>query len=78
MPRGVYFATIKESNGQNDKASNLDRDGVFRLSFSLSNKRYKMLFGTKPKRVVKGYIVDTEDDFTKLNILTPHPIYAWM
>ncbi|MFM8192981.1 MAG: DUF6194 family protein, partial [Actinomycetota bacterium] len=26
---GSYFLTIKESDGENDQASNLDRDGVF-------------------------------------------------
>jgi hypothetical protein len=78
LPRGVYFATIKESDGINDKASNLDRDGVYRLSFGLSKKTYERLFGAKPKRPLKGKIVDTRDDFTAFNILTPHPIYAWM
>lgn len=78
LPRGVYFTTIKESDGQNDKASNLDRDDVYRLSFGLSKKTYEKLFGIKPKRPLKGEIVDTEHDFTVLNILTPHPVYAWM
>jgi len=33
---GSYFVTIKESDGENDKASNLDRSGIFRVSFGLS------------------------------------------
>lgn len=78
LPRGIYFVTIKESDGQNDKASNLDRDDVYRLSFSLSKETYTRLFGVKPKRPLKGEKIDTRDDFTALHILTPHPIYAWM
>ena len=32
LPRGIYFATIKEKDGENDKASHLDRAGMFRLN----------------------------------------------
>ena len=36
LPNGVYFCTLKENNGANDKASELDRDGVFRLSIGIA------------------------------------------
>lgn len=78
LPRGVYFATIKESDGQNDKASNLDREEVYRFSFGLSTKIYESRFGGKPKRPLKGEVVDIEYDFTVFNTITPHPVYAWM
>ena len=42
LPNGVYFCTIKEKNGDNDKASDLDRDSVFRLSIGISQKSYVM------------------------------------
>jgi hypothetical protein len=45
LPKGIYFATIKESDGPNDKASNLDREGVFRLSIGIGKKNYQSLFG---------------------------------
>jgi Family of unknown function (DUF6194) len=32
LPHGVYFCTIKQHDGENDKASKLDRDGVFRVA----------------------------------------------
>jgi len=78
LPRGAYFATFKEADGQNDKASMLGRDKVYRLSFGICTNSYFKIFGTKPKRPLKGHIVDLEHNFTELNTLTPHPIYAWM
>ncbi len=78
FPNGVYFCTIKEKDGDNDKASQLDRDGVFRLSIGISKTTYENRFGLKPKRPAKGGIIDTGHDFTALNELMPHPIYGWM
>lgn len=78
LPNGVYFCTIKQQDGANDKAAKLDREGVFRLAVGLSPQTYVRLFGPKPARPAKGGIVATGHDFTKLNELMPHPIYAWM
>lgn len=75
---GSYFLTIKESDGKNDKASNLGRDGIFRVSFGVSRNSYEALFGPKPPRPTKGGVVETKHDFTQTNLLMPHPIYAWM
>lgn len=78
LPNGVYFCTIKEKNGDNDKSSKLDRESVFRVSIGAGETNYLRLFGTKPKRPEKGGIVNTGHDFSKLDELMPHPIYAWM
>lgn len=78
LPNGVYFCTIKEKDGENDKSSSLSRDGVFRLSIGISKTSYEMKFGEKPSRPEKGGIVVTGHDFTSTNTLMPHPIYAWM
>ena len=78
LKNGVYFATIKEHDGENDKASHLDREGVFRLSFGLPPASYEQLFGPRPPRPDKGGVVPTGHDFTALNELMPHPVYAWM
>ena len=80
LSNGVYFCTIKRQNGENDKASDLDRQGIFRVAIGLNPKTYTRLFGSKPVRPAKGGIVATDHDydFTKLNELMPHPIYAWM
>jgi hypothetical protein len=78
LPNGVYFCTIKEHDGENDKSSKLDRAGVFRLAIGLGGATYERLFGLKPKRPEKGGIVRLSYDFTEIGRLMPHPVYAWM
>ena len=78
LANGVYFCTIKQKNSANDIASHLDREGIFRFSFSISKKTYENKFGPKPKRPSKGCIIKANFDFTALNQLMPHPIYGWM
>lgn len=78
LPRGVYFCTLKDHDGANDKASDLDREGVFRVSTGLPRHLYEERFGPLPERPGKGGVVDTGNDFTAIDILTPHPVYAWM
>lgn len=78
LANGVYFCTLKEHDGDNDKASHLDRPGVFRLSLGLPVRSYEELFGPRPARPPKGTVVQTGHDFTRSDSLMPHPIYAWM
>lgn len=78
LPRGVYFATLKEKDGENDQASNLDRGGVFRLNIGTSKPLFQERFGTPPARPKKGGTVEGPWDFTALNTLMPHPVYGWM
>jgi hypothetical protein len=76
--KGIYFVTIKESNGPNDKSSNLDREGVFRLSLGVGKKNFQNLFGAIPRRPIKGGVIDYDFNFSILGVLMPHPIYAWI
>ena len=78
LPNGVYFCTIKEKDGENDKASKLDRKGIFRVSIGLSKITYESKFGSRPTRPAKGCIICTNDNFTQTTKLMPHPIYGWM
>ncbi len=78
FPKGIYFVTIKENDGPNDKASALFREDVYRINVGISKTSYEKHFGKKPSRPPKGGIVSTGHDFAKLNQLTPHPIYAWL
>ena len=78
LVRGVYFATIKQRDGENDRASGLDRAGVFRINTGVSRGPYERLFGTVPARPAKGGVVATGHDFRQLDTLLPHPVYAWM
>jgi hypothetical protein len=78
LPNGIYFCTIKEQDGANDKASKLNREGIFRFSLGISKQSFINLFETKPKRPSKGGIIEGNYNFEQLDSLTPHPIYGWM
>lgn len=77
-PNGSYFLTIKEQDGKNDKASKLNRNGIYRVSFGITKNSFISLFHEIPKRPSKGHIIKGNYDFTSQNILMPHPIYGWM
>jgi len=78
LPRGVYFATLKDKDGDNDRASRLHRPGVFRLSIGIGLPTFRALFGPPPARPAAGGVVDTCHDFSALDTLMPHPVYGWM
>ncbi|MGL6161198.1 DUF6194 family protein [Microbulbifer sp.] len=78
LPRGVYFATLKDKDGENDRGSSLDREGVYRFNFGASKESYRRLFGEQPGRPPAGGVVETGHDFTQLNRILPHPVYGWM
>ncbi|MEM7271389.1 MAG: DUF6194 family protein, partial [Pseudomonadota bacterium] len=54
LPSGVYFLTIKETDGPNDRASRLDREGVWRLNIGLPRPVFEARFGSPPTRPAKG------------------------
>ncbi|MDE5777273.1 MAG: hypothetical protein K2I10_02000 [Lachnospiraceae bacterium] len=78
LKRGVYILTVKEKDGENDKSSKLDREGVYRVNLGVRKNTFEELFGAIPKRPAKGCIVDMMYDFSTTNQIIPHPIYAWM
>ncbi|QRH03634.1 hypothetical protein JQC75_08945 [Shewanella litorisediminis] len=78
LPKGIYVLTIKEKDGPNDKASNVNRENVYRLNLGLSKASFVKLFGPPPQRPSAGSIVYTGHNFEALNEITPHPVYGWM
>jgi len=78
LPRGVYLATLKDKDGENDRTSNLQRPAVFRVNIGISKPAYRALFGMQPPRPAAGGVVDTGHDFSVLDRLLPHPVYGWM
>lgn len=76
--RGVYVLTVKENDGTNDRASRLDRPGVFRVNWGLRRETFVRQFGPLPSRPSKGGVVEMDCDFSAPDILLPHPVYAWM
>jgi Family of unknown function (DUF6194) len=78
LKKGIYIATFKERDGQNDKASDLGRGKRFRLNAGLQKSAYFSLFGPPPFRPASGHAVATGHDFTQSDVLMPHPVYGWM
>lgn len=78
-PLGVILAAIKEDDGPNDRSADLSRQGVYRFAFGMSRGSFLQWFGTIPARPPKGGVVELPGyDLTRLDELTPHPVYAWM
>ncbi len=67
--RMLPFATLATADNPGDRASNLDRPGVFRLNIGVSRQTFQSLFGAS-KVDVSAY------DFTVLDKIMPHPDYA--
>ena len=78
LKRGTYFATLKEKDGENDKASFLNRDGIFRLNIGVTKDCYLSLFSSLPKRPEKGTFIKGDYDFQQIDTILPHPVYGWM
>ena len=78
LKKGVYVLTIKEKDGENDKASGLNRKDVFRVNLGLRKDTFIKLFGEIPARPSAGKVVNMNYDFTKKDVILPHPVYAWM
>nr|WP_325216688.1 DUF6194 family protein [uncultured Oscillibacter sp.] len=78
LKRGVYVLTVKEKDGANDRASRLDRPGVYRVNLGLRKETYVRRFGPLPARPPKGGTAAVEADFAARDRLIPHPVYAWM
>jgi hypothetical protein len=75
--RKMPFATLVTKDDY-DRASNLNRPGVFRLNIGVSPATYRSLFGKHPPQPEAGAAVNTGHDFTALDQLLPHPMYAPM
>jgi hypothetical protein len=58
------FATLVTTN-EHDDASDLDRDGVFRLNLGVDRATFE--------RIAAG---DPDPDFTAFDTLLPHPVYG--
>jgi hypothetical protein len=67
--RMLPFATLIDADAEHDSISNLDRPGVYRVNIGIGRETFRELFGPDP--------VDIESyDFTRLDIVMPHPEYA--
>lgn len=67
------LATIVTGDNDWDNASNLARDGVLRVNVGIDRDAFRDLFGDLPKWREPQ---DAGIDFTRLDVLMPHPMYA--
>lgn len=70
------FATLAHEDNPYDNASQLDRPGVYRLNIGVSREAYRSLFGSHPLAPGASGVVETGHDFTVLDQILPHPVYA--
>jgi len=78
LKKGIYILTVKDKDGENDKSSNLNRDGIYRLNLGIRKETFIEMFSQIPKRPAAGCTVDMDYDFTELDKIMPHPVYSWM
>ncbi len=69
------FATLMTSDAY-DRASDLSRPSVYRLNIGVSPETYRSLFGAKPPRSDPEGDKESGHDFTALDQVMPHPVYA--
>lgn len=74
--RMMPFATLGTRDNEGDRASNLDRPSIFRLNIGVNKATYRAWFGPPPPRAGADGVVVTGHDFTALDQLMPHPVYA--
>jgi hypothetical protein len=74
--RQMPFATLVRGDAH-DTVSNLSRAGVYRLNIGVRRETYQSLFGPPPQMAPDG-APDTSRDYTVLDQILPHPVYAAM
>lgn len=73
--RRFPFATIV-INDDYDQASKLNRPGIFRLNIGVEKETFRRMFGDLATPLGPNNIIETGHDFTTLDTLLPHPVYA--
>jgi hypothetical protein len=74
--RQFPFATLVTGDNH-DTASNLSRPGIFRLNIGVEKETYRSMFGPQPSAPAGPTdIINTGHDFTTLDQVMPHPVYA--
>jgi hypothetical protein len=74
--RKLPFATLADSDNEYDRISNLDRPGVYRLNIGIDRDTFRSFFGPETPRLGPNGVIETDHDFTALDVILPHPSYA--
>ncbi len=75
-PNEIYFASLKSADDDYDNASNLNREGAFRLNIGVGKETFFRLFESRPARPGPAAEFDAAYDFTAADTLMPHPVYG--
>lgn len=68
------FATIVTHDDPYDTASNLSREGFFRLNFATDKETFEKLFGVFTSKALAA----ADFDYQCIDQLFPHPVYGKM
>jgi len=63
LKRGVYILTIKESDRDNDKGSNLNRENAYRVNLGVRKDTFRKMFVHILSWPSKGCVVNMDYDF---------------
>ena len=63
------YATVVTKDYPDDRDSDLDQRGAFRLNIAVSKSGFRDLFGREPRQV-------GDDDYAALDTVFPHPVYG--
>jgi len=74
--RMMPFATLSSEDNEHDTVSNLNRPSVFRLNMGVGKDTYQRMFGPPPAKAGESGVVATGHDFSALDQIMPHPVYA--
>lgn len=75
--RMMPFVTLALNGNEHEQVSRLDRPGAFRLNVGVGHATYRSMFGQQPKPPEPGGVVATGHDFAALDVIVPHPHYAY-
>ncbi len=64
----IPFVSIAQTDNEYDRASRLDREGVFRINIGVSKETFQSLFPTSDQ--------EQTFDYSALDVFMPHPDYA--
>lgn len=74
--RMLPFATLAHADNEQDRVSDLDRDGAYRLNVGVSRETYRALLGDDKPRLGPAGVIEGDYDFTPRDRILPHPHYA--
>ena len=76
--RMLPFVTLIAADNEDDKVSDLDRQGAFRINIGVSKDTYHSLLGPTPPPPGPSGVIETGADYTALDTFIPHPHYGNM